>query len=229
MQTRIVKRWTRSTLPRVTGQTRGADGAPSRCPTISPALIADTGRFIAGIASYDAILRIAHLETVSAESAQKLSSLTIENKSLSYQLENEKKLISSEMLAQLDGTWVNQDPKTPGITRFQIERRGSQVFVHAWGACHPSECDWGEQRALIDENSAILLWDQGFVFRKMEIRLNKKTDLTADYLSVYTDDSGRKKHETVEMFSYRATNNPTASDSSAPSPAPHPADTAGSH
>jgi hypothetical protein len=120
-------------------------------------------------------------------------------------------------------------PKFKENTRLQIERRGSQVFVHAWGACHLSECDWGEQRALIDENSAILLWDQGFVFRKMEIRLNKKTDLTADYLSVYTDDSGRKKHETVEMFSYRATNNPTASDSSAPSPAPHPADTAGSH
>jgi hypothetical protein len=201
--------------------------------------------FIAGITTYDAILRIAHLETVSAsqlkeqedtiakskqeavESAQKIATLTIDIKNLSYQLDDQRKLISHEMLSQLDGDWINQNPKTRGITRFQIIHRGSDVFVHAWGACTPTDCDWGEQKALIDQDSAIVLWDQGFVFTKMVIRLNKKTNLTADYLSVFTDKSGRPKSEAVEIFSYQQKTNSTASGESVPSPTAPSADSPG--
>jgi hypothetical protein len=201
--------------------------------------------FVAGVTTYDAILRIAHLETVSAsqlkeqegtiaelkqaavESTQKIATLTIDTKNLSYQLDDQKKLLSRELLTQLDGDWINQDVKTPGITRFQIVRRGSDVFVHAWGACTPTECDWGEQKALIDQDSAVLLWDQGFVFRKMVIRLNKKTNLTADYLSVYTDNSGRPKREAVEVFAYQQKTNSPASGTSRPSPTAPSADTSG--
>jgi hypothetical protein len=197
--------------------------------------------FVAGVTAYDAILRIAHLETVpaselkdqeltigklkqeAAESAQKVATLTLDVKNLSYQLDDQKKLLSSETLAQLDGTWINQDGKTRGISRFQIVHRGSDIFVHAWGACTPSECDWGEQKALVDQDSAVLLWDQDFVFRKMVIRLNKRTNLTADYLSVFTDRSNRPKYESVDVFAYQKETPPISSGTSAPSPTAQPA------
>ena len=96
------------------------------------------------------------------------------------------------------------------------------IFVHAWGSCHPKDYDWGEQRALVDQDSAVVLWDQGFVFRKMVIRLNKRTDLVADYLSV--DDSGRKKNENVEMFGYQQGSDPDVSNPPTLSPASPPVD-----
>jgi hypothetical protein len=199
--------------------------------------------FLSGLAAYDAILRIAHLEPVATwelrdrddkitqmtkegiKSAQDNSLLTIENKKLSYQVQSDEKALSSDTMARLDGAWVNQAPNTSGITRFVIQRRGTDIFVHAWGRCQPTDCDWGEQKALVDQNSAIVLWDQGFVFRKMVIRLNTRTNLTADYLSVYTDDSGRKKHEEVEVFNYKEDNDSPVPNSLAPAPISRPVNT----
>ena len=107
--------------------------------------------FLSGIASYDAVLRIAHLETVATselkgldqtisqltqegiENSKKNAVLSFENKNLSYQLENEKRLLTSASLAQLGGTWINQNPETPGITRFRIENRGDQIFCSRVG------------------------------------------------------------------------------------------------
>jgi hypothetical protein len=166
-------------------------------------------------------------DNTSIESAEKLSVATIENRDLSDQIETDTRLLSSKMLAQLDGVWVNQNQSTPSITHFRIERRDSDVFVHAWGACHPTDCDWGEQRALVDQDSALVLWDQGFVFRKMVIRLNKRTDLTADDLSIFTDNSGRAKYEKVEVFSYKQDSNSAIAGSSTSSPTSPPVGTAG--
>jgi hypothetical protein len=191
--------------------------------------------FMSGIGTYDAILRIAHLETVSSsdlkerdqtidglnketvESSQKIHDLTIDNKNLSYQVKDETRLLSNAALAQLDGTWVNQNTETSGITRFQIQQRGNDIFVHAWGKCHPTDCDWGETRALVDKDSAIVLWDQSFVFRKMSIRLNKRANMIADYISIFTDNSGRPKYENVETFVYQAGDTTTPSG---PAPSP---------
>jgi hypothetical protein len=199
--------------------------------------------FLSGIATYEAILRIARLEPVATselaereakisqltkeaiQSAQDNSLLKLENKNLSYQIGNEKKLLSIETLAQLDGVWVNQSPNPSGITRFLIQHRGADIFVHAWGSCRPTDCDWGEQKALVDQDSAIVLWDQSFVFRKMVIRLNKRTNLTADYLSVFTDDSGRKKYEKIEVFNYKEDSGASVSDSPTLAPTSPPVDT----
>jgi hypothetical protein len=199
--------------------------------------------FLSGIATYEAILRIARLEPVATselaereakisqltkeaiQSAQDNSLLKLENKNLSYQIGNEKKLLSIETLAQLDGVWVNQSPNPSGITRFLIQHRGADIFVHAWGSCRPTDCDWGEQKALVDQDSAIVLWDQSFVFRKMVIRLNKRTNLTADYLSVFTDDSGRKKYEKIEVFNYKVDSGASVSDSPTLAPTSPPVDT----
>jgi hypothetical protein len=137
--------------------------------------------------------KIDQLNQMAVENSQKINALTFENTNLRYKVEDEGKQLSNAALAQLDGTWVNQSPETQGITRFQIEHRGNDIFVHAWGNCRP-ECDWGEKRAFVDKDSAILLWDQSFVYRIMDIHLNKRTNLIADYTSIFSDDSGRKKY-----------------------------------
>lgn len=52
------------------------------------------------------------------------------------------------------GDWHNTDPNTGGITRVQIvfacndtvhngHPANAPDTVHLWGACHPTDCDWG--------------------------------------------------------------------------------------
>lgn len=41
------------------------------------------------------------------------------------------------------GKWNNTNRSTAGLTRFVITRAGSHYRLHAWGKCHPRDCDWG--------------------------------------------------------------------------------------
>ena len=43
---------------------------------------------------------------------------------------------------QFIGTWFNDDVNTSGITRVMIDMDGP-LFVHPFGKCHPTDCDWG--------------------------------------------------------------------------------------
>ena len=45
------------------------------------------------------------------------------------------------------GTWVNTNSNTRGIKKVIILNRGAQQKVHAYGACSPRACDWGERNA----------------------------------------------------------------------------------
>jgi hypothetical protein len=45
--------------------------------------------------------------------------------------------------ASLDGSWVNVDPATGGITRVIFEHTAATDRVHVWGKCSPEECVWG--------------------------------------------------------------------------------------
>jgi hypothetical protein len=58
-------------------------------------------------------------------------------------------LISSVVFASLGdftGTWVNVTPNN-GITKVIVVSSGSNVTVQAFGACSPSDCDWGTVNA----------------------------------------------------------------------------------
>ncbi|NTW52550.1 MAG: hypothetical protein HGB22_08180 [Chlorobiaceae bacterium] len=45
---------------------------------------------------------------------------------------------------QFTGSWKNTDPNTSGITTLVISGNGNALQLHAWGKCHPQDCDWGE-------------------------------------------------------------------------------------
>jgi hypothetical protein len=44
---------------------------------------------------------------------------------------------------QLVGTWVNVHSNTNGIAKIVIGTSGSDITIHAFGACTPDPCDWG--------------------------------------------------------------------------------------
>ena len=47
-------------------------------------------------------------------------------------------------LNQFVGDWKNTDPNTRGITTLVIDGNANNLRMHAWGKCHPQDCDWGE-------------------------------------------------------------------------------------
>ena len=47
--------------------------------------------------------------------------------------------------AQFNGTWLNDDASTNGIPRLVISSSGNTITVHGYGACSPTNCDWGTQ------------------------------------------------------------------------------------
>jgi hypothetical protein len=84
------------------------------------------------------------------------------------------------------GTWANVDPDTGGITRVEI----APWTVHMWGACTPTDCDWGETIYSIHQSQLHVVWDQGFVVRVQVLALLPNGTLEVDTASHYTDGSG---------------------------------------
>ncbi|HSS99376.1 MAG TPA: redoxin domain-containing protein [Terriglobales bacterium] len=68
---------------------------------------------------------------------------------------------------QIAGTWINQDPETMGITQIVVRRRGNKLYVHAWGACQPRDCDQGETEINFAEAVGTAVFDAGFAVDQM--------------------------------------------------------------
>jgi hypothetical protein len=97
----------------------------------------------------------------------------------------------------LAGNWVNDNPQTHGIAKLEVVQNGDAVTVHAWGACHPQDCDWGAEKGLASGNSASVAWDQGSVLRKMTIGTDASR-LRMELDSVYRD--SRPSQHAREFF-----------------------------
>ena len=49
----------------------------------------------------------------------------------------------------LVGTWMNADHATRNLVRVMIAANGNEITVHAFGACTPTPCDWGQVNGLV--------------------------------------------------------------------------------
>ena len=47
------------------------------------------------------------------------------------------------------GTWLNTDSQARGIIKIDFSLNGDSFNMHAFGACEPSPCDWGEISAAL--------------------------------------------------------------------------------
>jgi hypothetical protein len=88
---------------------------------------------------------------------------------------------------QEDGNWVNTDPNTRSLTRIQLRfvcqdqvlngqlyPPGPPWYVHVFGKCHPTDCDWGEVGAQrLSTGHVYALYDQGFAKRYVYARMSQ--------------------------------------------------------
>ncbi|MCG6902184.1 MAG: hypothetical protein LJE68_05830 [Rhodobacter sp.] len=118
---------------------------------------------------------------------------------------------SAICLAQPEnGNWRNIDSNTRSITRatirFQCQDQilngrpyppGAPWYIHLWGSCSPSDCDWGEVPARRLENGWIFgRIDQGFARRELwvkmsggRLRVYVRTDFTDPNRADYNTDN----------------------------------------
>ncbi|HUY15129.1 MAG TPA: hypothetical protein VMX16_16100 [Terriglobia bacterium] len=74
-------------------------------------------------------------------------------------------------VADFLGTWTNLGKVGQhGIHKLRIAADGSQLLVHAWGVCKPSDCDWGEQRTILNQDEASVAFDTGARVRRLTLR-----------------------------------------------------------
>lgn len=106
----------------------------------------------------------------------------------------------------LAGEWRNVDAGTRGLTRLVVG--DNPATVHAWGSCHPSDCDWGSVpasafRQSVDGGSAAALqahFKTGFNETTLIITLAGDGLLRVEMLTHFTDNSGRADYSASDRF-----------------------------
>ena len=113
-------------------------------------------------------------------------------------------------LAQFAGDWSNVDPNTGGITKLSIAISGDSANVHAWGKCHPTDCDWGDVTAFafapdvssdpVSQAQALMaIFDAGFSETTLFINLQGNR-LSVQSYTRFKDNSGRSNYASSDVF-----------------------------
>ena len=106
------------------------------------------------------------------------------------------------------GTWVNIDNNTGGIKKIVISKAKSPQ-IQVFGACSPTACDWGVQRAKAysyfssSATSMEATYKSGFAIRDLYLQVMKTTQgkkLTIVTYTHFTDGSGRKDYNSEDKF-----------------------------
>ena len=100
----------------------------------------------------------------------------------------------------IEGSWINVNPATGGVTRLVIRSDDHQLFVRAWGACHPSDCDWGEVECALYGAGCKATWDHGFATTSMQLLPLEDGRLQVKYKADFHDNSGRHDRGSEELF-----------------------------
>jgi hypothetical protein len=114
-------------------------------------------------------------------------------------------------LSYFSGTWKNTDTKTRGLTTVHVRTAGESVWVRAWGACHPTDCDWGEvpgnafaPGASTDPVSSAqkvtALFETSFSNTLLTLSQSDDDELEADTQTHFTDNSGRSSYSASYTF-----------------------------
>jgi hypothetical protein len=109
--------------------------------------------------------------------------------------------------APLDGTWNNCDKHTRSLVKVVIRSKGDTIFVHAYGACSPTPCDWGEVQGLAYASSIAggpavafsALYPQGFKDTILTGHLDGASLVVEDF-NTFKDGSGRANYFIREHF-----------------------------
>ncbi len=116
---------------------------------------------------------------------------------------NLKNMIWKEQINNVfSGSWKNEDVETKSITKCNIRYDNNQFYIQVWGACLPSDCDWGElasDEAEEGTHKIEFILDQGFVDRTLIFEIiDGKLKLT--HQSHYKDNSGKSDVTLIEYL-----------------------------
>jgi hypothetical protein len=115
------------------------------------------------------------------------------------------------LLSYFEGTWKNTDANTRGLTTLSVRTAGESVWVHAWGACHPSDCDWGEVSGTSfapavsndpagEAEKVTAVFETSFSNTLLTLSPADDDTLEADTRTRFTDDSGRSSYAATYTF-----------------------------
>lgn len=105
------------------------------------------------------------------------------------------------------GVWVNTNSATGGIVQVLLDTKDGAFSVHAFGACDPLPCDWGEVKAEVfaenvssDEGKTLLAYyDLGFLEAYLHAWV-KLGVLVIVKFDRFKDGSGRSNRFSREFF-----------------------------
>ena len=117
----------------------------------------------------------------------------------------------------LVGTWVNTNPATNSVRQIDITAlRGGNIGVDAFGACHPSLCEWGRVPGIVYGPNASATTGTSFqtnqrflsggtewsrtALQGPVLRTRSGPRLQVRELTVFEDGSSRKNDTKVETF-----------------------------
>jgi len=107
----------------------------------------------------------------------------------------------------LAGVWVNTDSSSRGVTKLAINTRDDLYVIRAWGACSPSDCDWGTTNlhllgdSVQDKNHpyGFASWKQSFSQTHCSLELHDQT-LAVTAFTIFTDSSRRTNYRSKYLF-----------------------------
>ncbi len=85
----------------------------------------------------------------------------------------------------IDGTWKNKDTNTGGITKVIIS--GNETKIHAYGKCHPTDCDWEKTTLSKSGSTYRATYNQGFATKKLTITLQANGEMKLVVFADYND------------------------------------------
>jgi Gram-negative bacterial TonB protein C-terminal len=98
------------------------------------------------------------------------------------------------------GSWINENHGTGGVTRLVLRSDAQQLFVRAWGACSPRDCDWGEVLCPPHGAGCKATWEHGFATTSMQLLPLADGRLQIKYKADFHDHSGRHDNGSEEFF-----------------------------
>ena len=102
------------------------------------------------------------------------------------------------------GKWRNVDPGTSNLTKVHIDMAGPfGVDVHAWGQCHPTDCDWGTVHGEFIPGGGGTVhakFNSGFSITNLELHNAPGQRLSYDMQVKFIDTSGRAPYEVHGML-----------------------------
>lgn len=110
---------------------------------------------------------------------------------------------SDQLSEVLLGGWVNSDPNTRGITKFNVTQNWltGAVSSEAYGACLPTDCEWGKERmslvgsSVSDETPEYAITNYDFDFKSTFVTTRfEDGDLVIGTYNVFHDGSERSNY-----------------------------------